>query len=175
MIIPVLVILLTVLPLSAQTPIINEGGIVSAASQDKVVRPAHLPKKPESIANAELFSLYGSEFTDGSVCHAAAVPLPTELCGTRVLANGSPVPLIHVQSNQINGAMPEGASLQFQVSRGNPGVLSNVVNISPVPEALKLLHDGTGRAIATHIDGQPVDFANPIRFGSGLTVAVSGT
>lgn len=147
-------------------------GIVSAASQDKVARPPHLPKSIEEIAGGELVSIFGSSYTGGDSCLAAAIPLPTSLCGISVYANGVPIGLLGVFPNQINGAMSDDAVAEVYVERD--GVRSESVVVSTVEAAPKFFHDGYGRAIVTDVDFRPVDFANPARPGQTVIFWYTG-
>ena len=61
------------------------------------------PVAPGSIAS--IFPVSGSLGADTG--QATALPLPTEIAGTRVLVDGLPAPLFFVSSNQINFLVPE--------------------------------------------------------------------
>jgi uncharacterized protein (TIGR03437 family) len=105
----------------AQTPVINPGGVVNAASFAGVTSNGQpLPLVPGGIA-----SLFGENLAAGPV-PANVLPLPTTLGGTTVTVNGTMAPLFYVSPLQINFQIPSSTE-QTIVSLGAPGVLFIVV------------------------------------------------
>jgi uncharacterized protein (TIGR03437 family) len=69
-----------------------------------------------------LATILGTGFTDGSSASAATLPLPIELQGVRVTANGEHVPVLHVSPLQINFQCPlhpPGQPLTIRVEAGS--------------------------------------------------------
>ncbi len=62
----------------AQTPQINSGGIVNAASLGEV------SSEDRNLAPGVIFSIFGTSLTDGTTAEAPSTPLPTRLAGARV-------------------------------------------------------------------------------------------
>ncbi len=115
---------------SAQTPVINEGGLVNGAS----FAPVELSSG--AIAQGSIFSLFGLEFSDGAA-RAVDFPLPKELLNVRVevIANSTvyEVPLLYVSPLQINGIFPSDVPVgpaQVRVIRS--GQTSNVEPVKVV-------------------------------------------
>ncbi len=75
---------LAVPEVSAQTPQINDGGVVNAASF----------AQPGVLAPGVMFSLFGTSLTDGTTEPAITLPLPTRLAGASVLVNGVGCPSV---------------------------------------------------------------------------------
>jgi len=109
---------LTIVPLnvtqSSRPPSFNAAGVVNAASFTGPVAPG------------SLISIFGSNLANPGA--ASALPLPTNLGGVCVTANGSAIPLLYTSPTQINAQLPPGLSgrvtlavnsaLQGQVSQG---------------------------------------------------------
>src|SRR5580704_9762797 len=79
--------------LSAQSPVVSAGGVVSAAS---FVAP---------VAPGSLVSIFGSNLAP-QAAQAASIPLPILLGGVAVSFNGLMAPLLYVSANQINAQLP---------------------------------------------------------------------
>src|SRR5436190_16405019 len=82
--------------LFAQTPQVNDGGIVNAASY------AH----PTVLTPDVIFSVFGTSLSDGTTASANGAPLPTRLAGARLLVNGVAAPLLAVSPSQIDVQFP---------------------------------------------------------------------
>jgi hypothetical protein len=85
-------------------------------------------------------SIYGKNLGPGQSCtRDAEKPLPTELCGVRVLIDEEPVPLIYVHERQINFVAPRsgssGGKVTLRVVHGG---------FSSVPVSLKFGPDRIG-------------------------------
>ena len=83
-------------PVFAQTPQINPGGVLNGASF-AVGAP---------MAPGVIFSIFGTNLTDGGQADAVNTPLPTRLAGARVLVNNVAAPLFFVSPLQINAQFP---------------------------------------------------------------------
>lgn len=119
-------------PLSAQTPQINTGGVLNAASY----------ALDSKMAPGVIFALFGTSLTNGSIEEAESTPLPRRLAGARVLANGVAVPLFYASPLQINGQFPvefaglASAQIQVEVTSEagtliSPGLTVSVAAASP--------------------------------------------
>ena len=108
------------------TPVINLGGIVSAAD------------RKAGIAPGSIVEIYGANLSAGK-CEADRLPWPTELgcSATRVTVSGRAAPLLYVSPAQLNARVPfeSGPGIaSVTVTRG--GVPSNAVNILLVLESI---------------------------------------
>ncbi|MBI4464983.1 MAG: hypothetical protein HY647_09790 [Acidobacteria bacterium] len=130
----IFVTLLTLPKVFAQTPQINAGGVVNAASFGQVL------SVDRNLAPGVIFSVFGTSLTDGTSAEATSTPLPTRLAGARVLVNGTPVSLFFASPLQINAQFPVDetglASVQVEV-QGPTGTLTStavsvaVASVSP--------------------------------------------
>jgi uncharacterized protein (TIGR03437 family) len=127
--------------LSAQTPLVNAGGVVDAANFAAPVAPG------------SLVSIFGSNLAPQTV-QAAAIPLPTSLAGVSVAFNGLSAPLLYIASGQINAQLPFEISSNSSVNVvvNNNGVLSTPQNVDVSPYAPGVFTLG-GYAVAIHSDG----------------------
>jgi uncharacterized protein (TIGR03437 family) len=125
----------------AQTPIVEPGGVVDAATFSAPVVPG------------SLVSIFGVNLAAGPAA-AVAIPLPTKLGEVSVSFNGSAAPLLYVSPSQINAQLP------WEVSATGP--VSVVVTNSGVPSAPQAvqvaasapgLYAVQGRAVAINPDG----------------------
>ena len=84
-----------------------------------------------------LVSVFGNRLAAGSV-GAVDTPLPTQLGGTCVSANGAPLPLLFVSNDQINAQMPFGSigpvSLQVHTRSGVSDIF--VKQVDPAAPAI---------------------------------------
>jgi uncharacterized protein (TIGR03437 family) len=78
-------------------PVLNAGGIVSAASFSPIAIPSP----------GEIVSIFGSNLADGAE-GATQLPLPTQMQNAFVLLGTQTMPLLYVSPNQINAVMPYG-------------------------------------------------------------------
>ena len=131
----------------AQTPVINSGGIVNAASYDT-----------SAIAPGSIVSIFGSNLATQNA-GAAVLPLPTTLANiTSVTFNGIPAPLYFVAKNQINVQVPWGV-LPAGTALGAANVIVTTSAGSSVPQMVQLASSdpgifaaaatGLGQAVAT--------------------------
>ena len=125
----------------AQTPAINAGGIVNAASFD--------PGQP--LAAGSLVAIFGTQLAPG-LAQADTVPLSTSLSNVSVSFNGIAAPLDFVSAGQINAqipyeTLPPGGSGTINVTVTNAGAVSapEPIVINPVAPGVFAVN---GHAIA---------------------------
>jgi uncharacterized protein (TIGR03437 family) len=144
-------------------PSIAAGGVVNGAS---------FASGP--VAPGALISLFGSNLAP-SLQQAAALPLPRELAGIRILSAGRAWPLVFVSPNQINAQVPYDVppgpvALTVSTAAGNSA--AETITIAPATPGL-FLRDGR-RAIAQNQDFRLNDPATPEARGRVLTVYLTG-
>ncbi|HUD99949.1 MAG TPA: hypothetical protein VMR62_10275 [Bryobacteraceae bacterium] len=88
----------------AQTPVVNVGGAVSAATFASSGGPGH------ALVPGGIASLFGENLAAGPL-QANLLPLPTKLGGTTVTINGTAAPLFYVSPLQINFQMPSSTAV----------------------------------------------------------------
>ncbi|MGA2590613.1 MAG: hypothetical protein ABSH32_11900 [Bryobacteraceae bacterium] len=82
---------------NADVPVLNAGGIVSAASYSPIAIPSP----------GEIVSIFGSNLADGTES-ATQLPLPTQMQNAFVLLGSQMMPLLYVSPTQINAVVPYG-------------------------------------------------------------------
>jgi uncharacterized protein (TIGR03437 family) len=128
------------------------------------------------IAPMELITLYGANIGPATPLSAdlSSGSAPLQLGGVQVFANGSPIPLLYAQSDQINAILPANFDIPIQVTLQNAGASSNQAVLGLVgaaPEAFQ----GSSPALAAALnqDGTVNNSGNPAQ--AGTIVAVFGT
>jgi uncharacterized protein (TIGR03437 family) len=156
--------------LSAQSPVVSAGGVVSAAS---FVAP---------VAPGSLVSIFGSNLAP-QAAQAASIPLPILLGGVAVSFNGLMAPLLYVSANQINAQLPFEVSSNSSVNVvvNNNGMLSapQTISVSPYAPGVFAVQ---GYAVAIHSDGSlaapagsiPQVASSPAVPGETLQILVTG-
>ena len=127
-------------------------------------------------------AVFGDGFVTGTPAQPSAIPLPTEVGGTRVLVNDKAAPLYYVSANQINFQIPYDTATGTAIvrverggQRGNP-VSMQVGRSSPRLLRLTVAEHG----IAVNGDGSfaiPVTaglLSRPARTGETLTMYAIG-
>jgi uncharacterized protein (TIGR03437 family) len=104
-----------------------------------------------SLAPGSLFSIIGTALAAST--QAASAPLPTELAGTQVLMNGTPLPLLSVSPTevwfQVPFEAPPGTIATLTIDYGSPfGGCSVVLPISGRGPAF--FWDNGGNVISIH-------------------------
>jgi uncharacterized protein (TIGR03437 family) len=156
-------------------PVIFRQGIVSTANY----APGPTPAAPGSI-----LSLFGASLANQSEA-AAALPLPTELGGVKVLVGGIEAPLLSVTADaapgmdQINFQLPVEAGVwtYADVVVLNNGVFSDAegIGITPsIPALFTVNQSGTGPAAALHANFSLVDRSAPARAGETISLFATG-
>src|SRR6516225_7079754 len=77
----------------AQSPVVNNGGVINAANGITPVTPG------------SLVSIFGTNLASG-LAQANSIPLSTTLNGVSVTFNGVQAPLLFVSGGQINAQLP---------------------------------------------------------------------
>ena len=165
---------LETLPLQSGKRVNNRGEIVflytlsNGLSGVAVASPSPSTPQRPSIAgtvNAASFQSGGSlNFAPGGVVSifgqnlapqlapASTVPLPDQLDGTRVLVNGSPVPLYFVSPTQINAQLPydlaPGPATIQVTSAGGSSATGSLEIALQAPALYTLPQNGQGQAVA---------------------------
>lgn len=147
-------------------PSISAGGVVHAASYERVLAPGGIA------------SLFGANLS-AETAQAGSLPLPRELGGVRVLVAGVAAPLFYVSPGQINFQTP------FETA---PGVAGVVVERDGVPSAFigtAVLGNAPGiftyprtpeasDPVVVHADGSVVSPDNPARPGETVVIYATG-
>jgi uncharacterized protein (TIGR03437 family) len=152
------------------TPMLNEGGILSAASF----------RAYEALAPGGIAAIFGTQMADGPSA-APALPLPAILGSTSVrIAGAGTLPLFYAGETQINAVLPFGlateASHTLVVRRGNAMTYASFLVASAQPGVLALNQQGTGQAIVVHGDN-PLLLANrlnPVTIGQSIVIYCEG-
>jgi uncharacterized protein (TIGR03437 family) len=159
-------LLLGVPTAAAPRPVVNNNGIVAAANYQAAT--------PGAIA-----SLFGSNLSQATAA-AMSVPIPTELSGVSVSANGILAPLFYVSAAQINFQVPWEMLGQTQANivvtvNGSSSTAQTVGLYGPNPGIFTLNASGAGQGAIqianTAIFAAP---AHPAMRGEYLTIDCSG-
>ncbi len=143
------------------------------------VMPA--PNCKTGLAAGELLTLYGANLSD-QVAVADATPLPTTLGVTTLLVNGTAVPLLYVDSSQINFQAPSdvaGEKISVVVQRNGQSSQPYMVTFNGPSPAIFLaggtdaLAGGT-HAAATNGDGSANSPDNPAPAGKAVVMYATG-
>lgn len=152
---------------SAQTPAYTAADIVNASDYS-----------PGPFAPNSVLSIFGSNLSWYTAAFGQSQPVdsvPTYLGGVEVYVGSAPAPLLYVSSTQINFLIPATASpgtVAVRVVRESdtgPTVTVTLTNGAPA-----LFDDGTGFAIATHLDGTLLNDASPAQPGEVIVVYATG-
>ncbi len=114
----------------AQSPVVEAGGIVNAASYAQPVAPG------------SLVAIFGMNFAEG-VNSAMTIPWPKILGGTSVSINGIAAPLYYVSPNQINAQVPSSLAFSYGGYTTASVVVTTAVG-SSTPAAVSMLDEGPG-------------------------------
>lgn len=169
---------------TAQTPSVNENGVLNAASYATVGQPGH------PAAAGSLVAIFGNELASGLTA-ASSIPLSTSLAGVTVSFNNTAAPIQFVSPGQVNaqipwnlpqGAQPGTATVvvtrdgrmsaprNFQVAQFSPGIFT-------------LSGNGLGGAVVVNVDdgsvAQPAGSVpgiatRPARPGGAIIVYATG-
>ena len=118
------------------------------------------------LAPGSIVSLFGELLTSNLPAKFAAAPLPTTLDTTRVLVNGSYVPLYYAGNGQVNFQLPfETPVGSIQVQAERDGIAGNKITALVSARAPQVLPLGIGEyGIITYADGRTY----PIPAGLGV-------
>lgn len=124
----------------AQTPVVQDGGVLNAAS--------FVASQP--IAAGSLVSIFGSELAAGLQV-ADSIPLSTTMGNVSVTFNDVPAPILFVSQSQINAQVPwevQTASARVVVKRGDALSAARQAVMGPFSPGIFSTQFGTGQAIA---------------------------
>lgn len=122
---------------SAPAPVVNSGGVVSAASGT------------EGLSAGGIVTIYGTNLA-GSTVVAPGVPWPTSLGGVSVLVNGIAAPIYFVSPGQVAFEMPWQVLGDSQVSvvivlNGARSAAQTVKLAADGPDLFSMNQQGTGQ------------------------------
>jgi len=152
----------------AQTPSINSGGVLNAAS--------YIPGTP--VAPGSVAAVFGS-FGLSSPAQASNLPLPTNLLGLEMQFGSVLAPLFYASAGQVNLQVPWELAGQAQTSlavsvNSQPGGSINV-NLAPFsPGLFSVNAEGNGQGAILNSAYQLVDSSHPAIAGSDV-VQIYGT
>jgi uncharacterized protein (TIGR03437 family) len=150
--------------LGSSAPAITTGGIVNGAS---------FAKAP--VASGSIISIFGVNLS-ASTTQASTIPLPTQLGGTTVKVNGTPIPLFFVSPGQINAQLP------FEVQAGTATAVvttssgdSQSATFNVASSAVGIFQfSGSNRAIALNQNGSLNGPDNPEQRGNVVVLFLTG-
>ncbi len=164
---------------SGTVHIAGSTGIVSAIASSDAALPrvfgivdAAYGEVGGRFYEAQLISIYGTNFGPPKEVSAATGGLPTSLGGVEVIAGDTRLPLLYVSNTQINALAVVGAStipvdsirVVYNSESGQP---FRVVSIGKQPQVFR---SADGKAAALNQDGTINSPANPAILGSLVTV-----
>lgn len=147
---------------SAVTPLLASGGVVSLAAGARRIAPG------------AIFSIYGSELASATEANSR-VPLPGSMRGTQVLVNGVVAPLFFVSPGQLNAQMPVSTNAgmaQVIVNRDGASSVAQSVEISATQP--DILTYGANRAVAVNPSGSINSEAQGARPGEVIVLYLTG-
>jgi uncharacterized protein (TIGR03437 family) len=150
------------------SPVINPGGIVSAAS--------FTPRTP--LAPGSLVSIFGSGLAD-ALGISLRLPLETQLAGAVTSIAGEPLPLLFASDSQINAMIPYGLAVntahQVVVRRGGRFAVPELVTVAPAQPAIFTKdRSGKGQGVIVDLANRYVEPSNPARAGDALVIYCTG-
>jgi uncharacterized protein (TIGR03437 family) len=152
-------------------PIINSGGVVSAASFS-----------PTIVAPGEFISIFGSNLGPATPAEAQP-PYPAALGGVQVLLGGQPLPLQVVSSGQINALVPYGTAVNgtqqvVVVQAGAYSMPEDVVVATAQPAVFTQSQTGQGPGAIVVVKADGTQFLNtssqPAGAGDALVIYCEG-
>jgi uncharacterized protein (TIGR03437 family) len=157
---------------NATAPIVNAGGVLSAAS--------YAPNTP--VAPGSFIAIFGSNLA-GSSGLATSLPFPPQLAGTQVFLGNQALALEFVSSGQINAIVPYGVPVNAlqQLMVLENGIASPLENILVAPAAPAVFtQTQSGSGIGAMVDVPPsgpqfvVDADHPATAGDALEIYCAG-
>jgi uncharacterized protein (TIGR03437 family) len=117
-----------------------------------------------AIASGSLAGIFGQNLAIRPLS-SSALPLPSQLGGVSVTANGNPIPLLYVSPTQINVQIPYEISGQVTLQINTPnGSASNTLPVMPLAPSI----------VAVTAQNALCSAANPAPQGGYVTVYVTG-
>ncbi len=153
-------------------PVLNPGGVVSAASFSGNSMPSP----------GEMVSIFGASLANGTSL-SPALPLSTSLQGASLVLAGEPVPLLFVSGGQINAVLPYTVTpnTTFQLIEQNGNRLSAPIPVSFAaadPAIFTTDQTGSGQGDIYVVNAQGAAFladsSHPAAAGNALTIYASG-
>ncbi len=159
----------SILPWGYSTFVVKPGpwiaGVATAAG----------PRATLSLAADSLISIFGAALASG-VDEVEELPIPTELAGAMVLADGQPIPLLFASGRQINAVLPAGLDGLIDLTVRNE-MGEHTIRIlldDAVPTIFSRNNRGFGPAAAIDaVTGELLDAENPT--APGLLVSLFAT
>ena len=157
-------------PLNPQVPVVNPGGVVSAADYSSPPAPGLL------------ISIFGSALSDASG-GAPGLPLPSQLGATSVFMGGEQIPLLFVSDGQVNAVVPydlaPNTTYQLIVQRGTSVAVPVSVTVAGSgPAILSTNGSGSGQGHVYRIDSSGsaalADAQTPAQAGQALVIYCAG-
>jgi uncharacterized protein (TIGR03437 family) len=158
---------------NAAAPVIDAGGVVSAAS--------NTPMQP--LAPGSYIAIYGKNLSQGSNI-APSLPLQTQLGGTQVILAGKMLPLNYAGGGQINALVPFDAPVNIQqqliVQQGAALSVPEPVVLSTTQPAIFTQDQsghGFGVIVGYKADGSGsflIDASHPVSTGDTLVIYCTG-
>ena len=140
------------------------------------VQPAAGYVSTYDLAPGSIVSVYGQGLAS-SALGATSQPLPTELAGASITANGEAIGLLYASGLQINAVLPAGLTglLQLKLKNSIGAQSWNVLLAPAVPALFTQDSTGTGAAAVLHaLTSQLVTAANPAVPGEFLELYLTG-
>jgi uncharacterized protein (TIGR03437 family) len=165
-------------PVSAGSPTLNAGAMVSAAS--------FMPGPNNQVTPGQIVSIFGSNLLGSNVpasgpAVASGLPLPRQLgpSNTAVNACGSDIPLFSAFPGQINAQLPwecpATGSTPIAVTVGGQTTASQTVNLAPAaPGIFTINSTGTGDGVILHADNSLVSSASPAKGQEQIMIFCTG-
>ena len=119
------------------------------------------------VAQGSLATIFGSNLADCT--QQAALPLPTQLCGTQVLLGGTPLPILYASASQINVQVPyevaPNATFQLILQRDSTLSTPLSVVVAAATPGIFVVVGATGAVAGT---------ASPLHPGNVVVVYCTG-
>ncbi len=149
-------------------PVFSAAGVVNAASFN-----VGTSSSESALTLGGLYSIFGTGLSADAES-ASSLPLPRQLAGTTVLINGTPAPLLHVSSLQINFQVPfelNGSTVETVVSSGAGTSQTIEVPITQTQPGI-FFNAQTGVGAILNADGTPITQRTP---GAGEFLQIFST
>ena len=174
-----LLLLVFAVAASAQTPVVNPGGVVNAASfaTGQVVTPG------------SIVAIFGSELAAG-LAYGDSVPLSNTLAGVSVSFNDIPAPILLLSQGEIRVQLPwnllaesgGAGTANVIVRRGGVASAAQQVQVGPFSPGIFSSQLGMGQAMAFNPDGSlaapagsnPGIATHPTMSGGAITILATG-
>jgi uncharacterized protein (TIGR03437 family) len=156
---------------------VNAGG--SSAATPSIYGIANAAGGPVTgqVAPMELVTLYGANIGPATPVSAdlSSGSAPTQLGGVQVFVNGSPIPLLYAQSDQVNAILPANFDIPIQVTLQTAGASSNQAVLGLIQAAPEAFQGSTpSLAAALNQDGTVNNSSNPAQAGTIVAVFATG-